>query len=75
MLGIGPLELVIVLIIVLVLFGAKRLPETGRSLGAGMRGFKDELLHPDENEPARSSHPVAGEIETTSTPEARSLRD
>ena len=38
--GIGPLELVIVLLILLVIFGAKRLPEIGRSLGSSAREFK-----------------------------------
>ena len=41
--GIGPLELVIVLVIVLVVFGPKRLPSLGRQLGAGMREFKDSV--------------------------------
>src|ERR1700716_3145808 len=41
--GIGPLELVIVLVIVLVIFGPKRLPGLGRSLGTGMREFKDSI--------------------------------
>ncbi len=38
--GIGPLELIIVLLILLVIFGAKRLPEIGRSLGSSAREFK-----------------------------------
>jgi sec-independent protein translocase protein TatA len=41
--NIGPLEIVIVLIIVLVIFGPKRLPQLGRSLGSGMREFKDAV--------------------------------
>ena len=41
--GIGPLELAIVLVIVLVVFGPKRLPGLGRSLGSGMREFKDSI--------------------------------
>jgi sec-independent protein translocase protein TatA len=41
--GIGPLELIIVLVIVLVIFGPKRLPGLGRSLGTGMREFKDSI--------------------------------
>jgi sec-independent protein translocase protein TatA len=41
--NIGPLELVIVLVIVLVIFGPKRLPGLGRSLGSGMREFKDSV--------------------------------
>lgn len=40
---IGPLELVIVLVIVLVIFGPKRLPGLGRQLGSGMREFKDAI--------------------------------
>jgi sec-independent protein translocase protein TatA len=41
--GIGVTELIIVLVIVLVIFGPKRLPAMGRSLGAGMREFKDSI--------------------------------
>jgi sec-independent protein translocase protein TatA len=41
--SIGPLELVIVLLIVLVVFGPKRLPGLGRQLGSGMREFKDSI--------------------------------
>jgi len=41
--GIGPPELLIVLVIVLVIFGPKRLPGLGRSLGSGMREFKDSI--------------------------------
>jgi sec-independent protein translocase protein TatA len=40
---IGPLELLIVLGIVLIIFGPKRLPGLGRQLGAGMREFKDSI--------------------------------
>jgi sec-independent protein translocase protein TatA len=41
--SIGPLELGIVLLIVLVIFGPKRLPGIGRQLGTGMREFKDSI--------------------------------
>lgn len=41
--GIGPLEIAIVLIIALVVLGPKRLPEVGRSVGKGMREFKDSI--------------------------------
>jgi sec-independent protein translocase protein TatA len=44
MLGnIGPLEIVVVLIIALIVFGPKRLPELGRSLGRGIREFRGSL--------------------------------
>jgi sec-independent protein translocase protein TatA len=49
-LGIGPLEIVIVLIIVLIIFGPKRLPDLGRSLGRGMREFKDSVTGKDQEE-------------------------
>jgi sec-independent protein translocase protein TatA len=48
--GIGPLELVIVLVIVLVVFGPKRLPSLGRQLGAGMREFKDSVTGKDRDD-------------------------
>ena len=41
--GVGPLELAIVLLIVLVLVGGRRLPALGRQLGQGLRGFKDSV--------------------------------
>ena len=41
--NVGPMELVIVLIIALVVLGPKKLPEAGRSIGKGMREFKDSL--------------------------------
>jgi sec-independent protein translocase protein TatA len=48
--NIGPLELAIVLIIALVIFGPKRLPDLGKSLGSGMREFKDSITGKDEDE-------------------------
>jgi sec-independent protein translocase protein TatA len=53
--NIGPLEIVIVLIIVLVIFGPKRLPDLGRSLGRGMREFKDSVTGKDKDELAEGS--------------------
>jgi len=40
---IGPMEIVLVLVIALLVLGPKRLPEAGRSIGKGMREFKDSL--------------------------------
>ena len=46
----GPLELIIVLVVVLVIFGPRRLPDLGRSLGRGMREFKDSVSGNDKDE-------------------------
>ena len=48
--SIGPLEIIVVLVIVLLIFGPKRLPGLGRSLGAGMRNFKDSISGKDKGE-------------------------
>jgi sec-independent protein translocase protein TatA len=50
--NIGPLELVVILVVVLLLFGAKRLPELGKSLGSGMREFKDSVTGKDSDDKA-----------------------
>ena len=59
MLGnIGPLEIVVVLIIALIVFGPKRLPELGRSLGKGIREFRGSLGGDDDDDEAdRASSP------------------
>jgi sec-independent protein translocase protein TatA len=41
--NVGPMELIIVLVIALIVLGPKRLPEAGRSIGRGIREFKDSL--------------------------------
>ena len=41
--NIGPMELIVVLVIALVVLGPKKLPEVGKSLGKGMREFKDSI--------------------------------
>jgi sec-independent protein translocase protein TatA len=53
--SIGPLELLIVLGIVLVIFGPKRLPGLGRQLGAGMREFKDSITRKADDDEDDSS--------------------
>jgi len=47
---------IIILIVLLVVFGPKRLPEMGRSLGRGMREFKDSVTGKDDDD----DEPVAG---------------
>ena len=46
----NPLHIALVLIVVLMVFGAKRLPEMGKSMGQGLRGFKDSLQGNDAPE-------------------------
>jgi sec-independent protein translocase protein TatA len=68
--NIGPLEIVVVLIIVLIVFGPKRLPEMGRSLGKGIREFKNSITGNDEDDEPReierraqdSTRPLEGEV-------------
>ena len=50
MFGLGIWELLLILLIVLLFFGAKRLPEIGSSLGEGIREFKDSIDGMDEEE-------------------------
>jgi sec-independent protein translocase protein TatA len=64
MLGnIGPLEIIVVLIIALIVFGPKRLPELGRSLGKGIREFRGSVSgeHDDEDSDRRQPEIPAGD--------------
>ena len=58
--GISIWELLILLVVLLLIFGAKRLPEMGRSLGKGMREFKDSVTGVEET--------VTGPTPTSTTP-------
>src|SRR5204863_802566 len=76
--NIGPAEIIIVLVIVLLIFGPKRLPDLGRSLGRGMREFKDSVTGKDddkqlEEQNAEQAAPVAPAepVATTADEEAR----
>jgi sec-independent protein translocase protein TatA len=48
--NVGPMELVIVLVIALIVLGPKRLPEVGRSVGRGMREFKESISGENDRE-------------------------
>ena len=65
--NIGLPEILIVLVIALIVFGPRRLPEMGRSLGKGIREFKDSLTGNDEEDEPR-------EIERARTEEAGESR-
>jgi sec-independent protein translocase protein TatA len=55
--NIGPLEIVVILIIALVVFGPKRLPELGRSLGKGIREFRGSISGDSHDDDARPASP------------------
>lgn len=57
--GISIWELLILLVVLLLIFGAKRLPEMGRSLGKGMREFKDSVTGVEEKLTASEPSPPA----------------
>lgn len=66
--SVGPVEVAVVLVLVLLVFGARRVPEAGRSLGTGLREFKQGLAQAKEPielareplEPGESVNPEAG---------------
>jgi sec-independent protein translocase protein TatA len=64
--NVGPLELAIVLIIALVIFGPKRLPELGRSMGRGIREFRSSISGKGDDDEDESSRP--GQIEGAEQP-------
>lgn len=70
MLGLeNPVHLLFLLVILLLLFGAKRLPEMGKSLGSGIRGFKDSLTS-DDSPAAPESAILAAQASTPVTEDA-----
>ncbi len=72
--NVGPMEIVGLLLLALLLFGAKRLPEIGRSLGSGMREFKDSVSGEKKVEtrselpPPVPATPAAAAEETAAAP-------
>ena len=66
----NPLHIAMLLVIILLVFGAKRLPEMGRSLGSGMRGFKDALSG-EEQAPQVNAQSTTPPEQPAERPEAR----
>jgi len=68
MLGLdNPIHIAFLLILLLLVFGAKRLPEMGKSLGAGMRGFKDSLTG-ESTQPALTTQQPASDAPASPRP-------
>jgi sec-independent protein translocase protein TatA len=59
--SIGPTELIIVLVIVLLIFGPKRLPGLGKQLGSGMREFKDSISGKDRGDDDDDATPASAD--------------
>ena len=56
---VGIAGLIVILIVALLVFGPKRLPEIGRSLGRGMREFKDSVTEPRRPEEIATHEPIS----------------
>jgi sec-independent protein translocase protein TatA len=67
--GISIWELMILLIVLLLIFGAKRLPEMGRSLGKGMREFKDSVTGVEESVTTTTPTPTRVELPSAPPPQ------
>ncbi len=68
--GIGPAELMIVLVLALIILGPKRLPEVGRSIGSGMREFKESVSggkRHDDDDDDFDMDVAARRVESTTT--------
>ena len=68
MFGIGPGEIVGIMVVLLLLFGAKKLPEFARGLGQGIGEFRRSLTHPIEGSQSEEKRPAL-------TPSGASLSD
>jgi sec-independent protein translocase protein TatA len=74
--NIGAPEIILLLLVALLLFGAKRLPEIGRSLGSGMREFKDSVTgnsQPEHQVQATQLPPSPGTTTPTPTRENETI--
>ena len=74
--NIGFMELMVILVIVLVLFGARRVPEIGASIGKGIREFKKNINEADREirSPSPSASLPAGDVDTVRRSESDEVR-
>jgi sec-independent protein translocase protein TatA len=66
--NIGPLEIIVVLIVALIVFGPKRLPELGNSLGKGIREFKDSVTGENKDDDADDDAKAISASKATAAP-------
>lgn len=71
MFGLGPMELIIVLIIVLILFGGKKLPQIGDGMGRAIRNFRKSIAAEGKCDPEKVAQEIADHARTEKS--ARSL--
>ncbi len=70
--GVNIWEILVVLLIALLIFGPKRLPEMGRSLGRGVREFKESITGRDEEPPAAAELPSTRDDDPVGAGQTRS---
>lgn len=70
MIGIGPLEVVLIVVVIALIFGAKKLPELGKGMGKGIREFKKEIGD-SKDESAAGSRP----LESTTTDSSQNSKN
>jgi sec-independent protein translocase protein TatA len=74
MFGLGIGELLVILVIVLIIFGAGKLPEIGEGLGRGIRNFRKEVKSPDAIDvtpPKEEEHPPGGDATKSGSGESQ----
>lgn len=72
---IGPMELVLLAVVALVVFGPKKLPEMGRQLGKGMRSFKESMSGMTDSFNADHDEPTPVPVAAAADPQAARSRD
>lgn len=60
MFGLGTTELIIILVLVMIIFGAGKLPQVGGALGKGLRNFKDGVKEGDEEKSEKDPDKIDG---------------
>ena len=63
--GLGPLEIGIIVLVILLVFGARRLPEIGSSMGKGIRTFKTALMGEEEKEESEKQPSASGKDDSS----------